>query len=580
MYRPVGTHVKTSLSPTPGWGDLLATAILALSIYSIVVTAKQWTASFQPNLPIDLALSALPLYTLFSLTRAIIAYLLSLLFSLTVGYWAAKSPRAAKLLLPILDIGQSIPVLGFLPGLVLGLVALFPNQSFGLELACILMIFTGQVWNLAFGYYAALKAIPDSFLELGAIAHLTPWQRWQRIELPFAATSLAWNSMMSMAGGWFFLTVCESFTIEGNAFRVPGLGSYMALALEKGDKTAILGGLCAMISIIMGLDFLVWRPILAWTRKFRLDEQSIEGVASIPFVELVLQDSRLLRFWNRRRKLQARRHRNQLPSLFPFSLPPWIHTVAHIGRLPAFVWLLKLCLVGVCIYTIRPLVLYVWEVPQTTWELVLSASGITLSRVLCALLLASLWTVPFGIWVGLSPRRTALLQPLIQVMASFPAPMLYPLVLFALHHLHIGLSFGSVILMLLGVQWYVLFNVLAGATTISGELRDACNLMHVSTTKTWKVLYLPSILPSLITGWITAAGGAWNASIIAEYVLYDGKISKVLGIGSVISEATATGDFHLLAVSLIMMVCMVLFFNKWVWRRLYAYTERRFKIER
>lgn len=581
MFRTSWT-VSASGKSTSSWGDLLVVGLLALLIYSIVSLAQQWSGHLEPDLAIDLSLWALPQYALYSLSRALTAYLLSLIFSLTFGYWAAKSKAAAQIILPLLDIGQSIPVLGFLPGLVLGLMALFPDRNLGLEIACILMIFTGQVWNLAFGYYASLKAIPASFFELSRISHLSAWQQFRKIELPFSATNLAWNSLMSMAGGWFFLTVCESFTVSGRSFRVPGLGSYMAVALEKGDTPAIVAGLCAMILLIVGMDFLIWRPILAWTRKFRLDEQASDVIGDVPFVEILLKESYMvrsfLRWWQSLEILEGYKVKFMRTRFFPFHLglgAQWKRLAS-----PRFFLFLRLLLFAWVAYHLLPFAHWIQEVSREEARQVLFASFSTFFRVLAALVLATLWTVPFGIWVGLSPRRTRFLQPFIQVAASFPAPMLYPLVLYVLTHFHIGLSWGSILLMLLGVQWYILFNVLAGASTISNELRDACHLMHLSTFSTWRSLYLPSVLPSLITGWVTAAGGAWNASIIAEYVLYKGTIHQVEGLGALINVCTSTGNFHLLAVSLLAMVTMVIVCNKWIWRKLYGIAERRYKFDR
>lgn len=578
MFRTSWT-VSPSGKSTGSWGDLLVIGLLGLAIYSMVMLAAQWSGQLQPNLTINLSLWALPRYGLYSMSRALAAYFLSLVFSLTIGYWAAKSRSAAQILLPLLDIGQSIPVLGFLPGLVLGMVALFPNQNLGLELACILMIFTGQVWNLAFGYYASLLAIPASFFELSRISRLTWWQRLRRIELPFCATSLAWNSLMSMAGGWFFLTVCESFTVSGTSFRVPGLGSYMAVAMEKGETPAIIGGLCAMIALIVGMDFLFWRPMLAWTRKFRLDEQAGQLPTDVPFVEILLKESHMVRFllrWWQTSMLHNRPSRK----VWTFALPVFIGQYWKKWASPQLFLFLRLILFAWLAYRLLPFSHWIQGISVEESKQVLSASLATFLRVLAALGLATVWTVPFGIWVGLSPRRTQVLQPVIQVLASFPAPMLYPLVLYVLTHFQIGLAWGSIVLMLLGVQWYVLFNVLAGASTISNELRDACRLMRLSSFTTWKSLYLPSVLPSLITGWVTAAGGAWNASIIAEYVLYKGDVHKVNGLGALINESTSSGDFHLLAISLLAMVLMVIVCNKWIWRKLYGFAERRYKFDR
>lgn len=567
--------------------DLFFLGLIGFLIYGTIVTAQRWVGDYQPITEIDLSFSALPKYFIYSLFRASLAYLFSLLFSLTIGYLAARYRRAEQVLLPLLDIGQSIPVMGFMPPLVLGFVSLFSEYNLGLELACILMIFTGQVWNLAFGFYSSMKGVPKNFHEMSANANLTRWQKFVLVELPFSASGLAWNSLMSMAGGWFFLAACEAFTLGGNKFRLPGLGSYMAVASEQGDDLAKVGGLIAMMILILGMDFIVWRPIIAWTRRFRLDESN-EAVQEIPFMQLLLQESKLVRlidrylrfiwyprFYGGTKKRKSRLDRLWLvKGLKKINEIEWLNHFQVFGRM-----FILLCIIFV-LWVISKIFNYIEGVTLDEALLIVKSSGLTLLRVLGCLLISVIWTVPFGLWVGLSPRRTRFFQPLIQLAASFPVPLLYPTIVAVLMFVGVGLGVGSAILMLLGVQWYVLFNVLAGASMISRELRETFLLLGVSRFDTWKNLYIPSILPNLVTGLVTAAGGAWNASIIAEYLQFKNQNFSTIGLGALISEATAQGNYSLLAGSLLAMVIVVVSFNRIIWHQLFDWVDRRFKFER
>lgn len=577
-------------------GDFLVIGFFIFLIYGSVLTAQRWSADLQTQTQIDLDFGSLPLYGIYSLFRASIAYFLSLTFSLVVGYLAAKYKTMEQIILPLLDMAQSIPVLGFLPGLVLGFLSVFSQSNVGLELACILMIFTGQVWNLTFSFYASLKNVPVSFYELGQNINLSGLQKFTNIELPFSASGLAWNSLMSMAGGWFFLTVCEAFTLGGRDFRLPGLGSYMALAIEKGDSNAMIAGFLAVIVLVSGMDFIIWRPIIAWTRRFRLDEQN-EAAQDIPFVQLLLQESRVVRaieqffvelaekFSSASRdsdkkalsniaELTSLRRRRQkyfsfLDGVFEF-LAEW----KFFSRLILSVAALA------SLWIIFKIFLYLENLSQAEIMLIIQSTLATFLRVMAAVLVSTLWTVPFGLWVGLSAARTRFFQPIIQVAASFPAPMLYPLALLILDKVGVPLAMGSAVLMLLGVQWYVLFNVLAGATMISRELIETFTLVGLSKKDTWLNLYLPSILPSLVTGWVTAVGGAWNASIVAEYIPYKGETRTTLGLGALINEATSKGNFSLLVGAMLAMTIVVTLWNRLLWFRVFNWVEQRFKFER
>lgn len=583
----ISTTIKRPIFKTFHFVDLFVIGLIGFLIYGSVLTAQRWTGELQPRIDIELSYWALPKYGILSLTRASLAYLLSLLFSLIFGYLAARYRRAEQLILPLLDIGQSIPVVGFLPGLVLGLLSLFSESNLGLELACILMIFTGQVWNLAFSFYSSMKGVPKSFHELSANVSLSWRQKFLLVELPFSASGLAWNSLMSMAGGWFFLTVCEAFTLGGKEFRLPGLGSYMAVAIEQGSIKAMLGGFVAMIILIIGMDFVVWRPIIAWTRRFRLDETP-DAYQEIPFMQLLLKESKIVMVVDRLLKFiwhpqfhgpKKKKKRNPIDAWMGQQIQR-LDQVEWLSHFKVFGRLFILINVIFVLWVTSKIFNFLEGVTLDEGFLILKSGGLTLLRVLGCLLVSALWTVPFGLWVGLSTKRTQFFQPLIQLAASFPAPILYPLVLIFFQYFDIGLGVGSGVLMLLGVQWYVLFNVLAGATMISRELQETFLLVGLSKTDTWKNLYIPSILPNLVTGLVTAAGGAWNASIVAEYIHYKHQVHTTMGLGALISEATSQGNYSLLAGSLVAMMIIVVGFNRLVWHRIYDWVDRRFRFER
>ena len=576
------TQIKYRSLPS----DILVLAILAAVIYSLVAFGREWQAAFNPSVSIDLSVWAIPKYAIFSALRGLTAFLVSLLFTFVVGFWAAKSSRAEKILIPVLDIFQSIPVLGFLPGLVLVLISIFPTTNTGLELASIIMIFTGQVWNMTFSFYASLKSLPSDFNEVSQIVGLNPWTKLLRVELPFSMTNLVWNSLMSLSGGWFFLSVCEAFTLGDQNYRLPGLGAYMSVAVQSGDGRAMLLGVAAMAGLIVLMDMLLWRPILAWAHQFRLED--IPGLAAPdPLMKNLLRESAILNWFTlylRRRALRKKILMDQ-----EVTTPPnRFKKLTQLDLLKFFEnrWFSKgamglvysLCLLIIVLGTAR-LVGLLTQVPAEQWKMVLNGTFFTLVRVVGCLLVGSLWTVPVAIWIGTSAQRLRFAQPLIQVLASFPAPMLYPLALSLFLWLQIPFGLGSMLLMLLGVQWYILFNVLAGAMRIPQELEYAMKVIGSGRTEKWFKLYFPSVFPSLVTGWVTAAGGAWNASIVAEYVLYKGHVLTTLGLGSIISQAAFSKSFPLLAASLTVMVAVVVILNRTVWAKIYFLAQNRYRLD-
>lgn len=575
--------------------------VMGTAIYGVVSMGREWQGEFHPVTTISLSFWALPKYALLSAMRGVAAYVISLLFTLIVGYAAAKSKPAEKIIVPLLDILQSIPVLGFLPGLVLGLIALFPQTNTGLELAAVIMIFTGQVWNMTFSFYSSVKSLPTDFNEASTVIGFNWFQKLLRVELPFSAVNLAWNSLMSMAGGWFFLSVCESFPLGSREFRLPGIGSYMAVAIKEGDRTAMILAVVTMVFLIVTIDFLIWRPILAWVQRFRLED--VAGAApEEPLMQVVIRESRILRWLKLTlRHFELQRIEKGFNGIEVYEADP-IVAFRHSTRIRLLLlrkgfkkgyqqivhsryllkvlrWAIQLGIIAFIYWCVYGLFKILITVSISEWIILLRNTFWTFLRVCLALILSSLWAVPVGIWIGMSARRVRLFQPIIQVLASFPAPMLYPLVLALLFRLNVSFDLASMILMLLGVQWYVLFNVLAGALRIPQELGYALSLMETSRWDRWKTLYIPSVFPSLVTGWVTAAGGAWNASIVAEYLQYRGQVLQAGGLGATISVAAANQDFRTLAASLTIMVLVVVLLNRTVWARIYRMAQTRYRLD-
>ena len=561
----------------PGIADLLLLAAVPALVFAMVRQAQAWSGALRPTVEIELSARALPGYAALSLGRGLAAYALSLVFSLGYGYWAAKDRVAERVLIPALDILQSIPVLGFMPGLVLGLVALFPGTNAGLELASILMIFTGQAWNMTFSFYYALRSLPRDLVEVATLNRFGWWQRFRWVELPFSAIGLVWNSMMSMAGGWFFLMVSEAFVLGDHDFRLPGLGSYMSVAVARGDGRAMAAAVLAMTTMIVLLDQLLWRPVVVWAQKFRLEDSGQVEAMESWFLDL-LRRSRALPWLSR-----LGRHAGGVVGARLRGLLPARATAARGRRDRAATWLSYLlfaALLAVLVLGAAGLLGLLRPVPAAAWLSIGGAALLPLARVLAATALGTLWSLPAGLAIGLSPRLSRVLQPVVQVVASFPAPMLFPAVVGVLAAAGVGLGWGSVVLMLLGTQWYVLFNVVAGASAIPADLREAARLYRFGVLQRFRALYLPAVFPYLVTGWVTAAGGAWNASVVSEYMSLRGSVHATAGLGARISLAAAAGDFPTLAAAVVVMALVVVLFNRTVWRRLHRLAEERYSLAR
>jgi NitT/TauT family transport system permease protein len=553
--------------------DVAIAVGLAGLLYGLSKVGNEWTGQLRRTVEIDLSPLALPRYAFFSLSRGLFAYLLSLSFTLVYGYWAAKDRVAERVLMPLLDVLQSIPVLGFMPGLVLALVGAFPHSNVGLEMAAVLMIFTGQAWNMTFSFYHSLRAVPREQIEVATLYRFGWWRRLHEVELPFATTGLVWNSMMSMAGGWFFLMINEAFQLGDRDFRLPGLGSYMSVAAAKHDVHAMVWAIVAMIVMIVVLDQLLWRPLVVWAQKFRVEEGGGQEAMSSWFYDF-LRRSRVLPFLRglfrraRARAPEARRVQPAAPALGLSTGP----ARAIASRVLFAILVLVLGFGG------YKLVLLFRTIHPAAWIRLGGMGLLTLGRVITATVVGTLWALPAGIAVGLSPRLSRVVQPIAQVAASFPAPMLFPVVIGALDAMNVAPGWGSIVLMLLGTQWYIFFNVIAGTVTIPADLREAAESYHFNLSQRFRAVYLPAVFPYLVTGWVTATGGAWNASIVAEYSKEHS--AQTAGLGSEISTAAASADFPLLAASVAVMSVLVVLFNRTVWHACYRLAERRYSLDK
>jgi len=554
--------------------DLLMFGAGIALFYGLLVVGRTWLGPFTPEVEISRSPLALPAYAGYSLLRITIAYVLSLAFTLVYGYIAAYNPRAERFMIPLLDVLQSIPVLSFLPGVMLAMVALFPGRQLGVEAGAILLIFTGQVWNMAFSFYASLKSIPNEMREAAKIYRFSWWQRFIQMELPYAAIGLVWNSMMSVAGGWFFLMACEMFVLGARDFRLPGLGSYLQTAASAGDTPSILWGVATMIAVIVLLDQFVWRPVIAWAEKFKVEQVESTDAPQSWVLDLIRHSGSLARI----RKSTVTPLREHLMSYF--ARPGSTEEAEPVS--PWKIWLARLlavALLGGMGYGLVRVGIILSGLQKA--ELREAGIGLvaTFVRVNLALLIGALWTIPAGVAIGFNPRLARIAQPLAQIAASVPATALFPVVLLLLIRIGGGLGVGSIVLLLLGTQWYILFNVIAGAIAIPTDLKECCSVFRLEGLQRWKKLILPGIFPYLVTGMVTASGGAWNASIVAEYFHFKGHIYTTAGLGATISQATDQGNFDLLLAATMMMAATVVTINRLVWRRLYALAETRYRLE-
>jgi NitT/TauT family transport system permease protein len=571
-----------SLVTARTWPFLIDVGVGACGIaffMAILHMAAYWMQTPVPVAHISHSIGALPVYAFYSIVRMGIAYLLSLVFAIAYGYTAAYNPRVEAWMIGVLDILQSIPVFSFLPPVVLAMVALVPGHQLGIEMGVILLIFTGQVWNLAFSFYSSLKTIPREMEETSRIYRYSAWQRFWQLEMPYAAIGLVWNSIVSVAGGWFALMICETFTMGEHNFQLPGLGSYIQSATDSGDMRALVSGIAAVILIVIATDQLVWRPLIAWSDKFKFEQVESASRVTSPILELLRRSSLFTslpgRIW---RSFEEPIYRRMARTRECRVVHPLDEGQTRPNSSVGF-WALAVAAIAVAGWGATRAFLMIETVTWPEIRLLLEGAGATFLRVNAALLISAAWTVPAGVAIGFSPRLARTVQPLAQIMASVPATAFFPILMIGLVKIGGGLGIGSIALMLLGTQWYILFNVIAGATSIPSDLREVSSLYRFTRWQRWTRLILPGIFPYLITGMVTASGGAWNASVMAEYCHVKGHTLETIGLGAQIDAATDSGRFPIVLLATIFISLMVVTMNRLLWRRLYRLAETRYKLE-
>jgi NitT/TauT family transport system permease protein len=539
--------------------------------------AHQMVASFVPAQPPEISLSPalLPLYTLRTVMRMLAALVASLVFTFTYATLAAKSRRAEMVLIPILDALQSVPILGYLSFTVVFFVSLFPGNVLGPELAAIFAIFTSQAWNMAFSFYQSLRNIPGDLDEASRSFRASDWQRFWRLEVPFAMPGLIWNMMMSMSGGWFFVVAAEAISVGDLRIALPGVGSYVARAIEQRDLTAVGWAIAAMTIAIMVYDQLLFRPMVAWADKFRFEQTAAQTVPRSWVLEL-FRRSRLARRVGE--PLGMGLHKVARARLaLPWRIHPPTNWSPRRGIVDA-VW--YGLLIGVLAYIGWALLPGVGSI--LSWEdfgIAASNGALTLLRVAVLIVLASAIWVPVGVVVGLRPKLTEKIQPIAQFLAAFPANLLFPVAVFLLLRFDLPPKIWLTPLMILGAQWYILFNVIAGASAFPSDLREAAASFRVRPWRWWREVMLPGILPYYVTGAITASGGAWNASIVSEAVSWGPTRLSASGLGAYIAQMTEAGDYPRIALGVVIMSLLVIAMNRLLWRPLYLFAERRARLD-
>jgi NitT/TauT family transport system permease protein len=560
----------------PNIWDLVALILVIGAMVLIVYGGEQTVAplSTLEIAPVSLDPANLPLYALRTTMRMLLAIVCSIVFTFIYATLAAKSRRAEMVLIPLLDILQSVPILGFLTFTVVFFMNLFPGRVLGAELACVFAIFTSQAWNMTFSMYQSLRNVPKDLEEAAQSFHLSGWQRFWRLDVPFAMPGLIWNTMMSMSGGWFFVVASESITVGNTTVTLPGIGSYVALAIQKQNLAAIGYAILTMLLVIIAYDQLLFRPVVAWADKFRFEQTAS---ATMP-------TSWMLDLFRRTRALRALTYPlaalNKVISSWHLAIPGRLRKPARSGRPSRIVdaaWL-ALIIASTGYTAWRS---YQYLSASLNVSDVLTAVGygfVTLLRVIVLIALATLIWVPIGVWIGLRPRLAERIQPLAQFLAAFPANLAFPVFVVIIVRYGLNPNIWLSPLMILGTQWYILFNVIAGASAFPTDLREAAGSFHLSGWRWWMKVILPGIFPYYVTGAITASGGSWNASIVAEVASWGDTHLTATGLGAYIAIATEAGDFPRVVLGIAIMCVLVTLFNRLLWRPLYAFGERRLRL--
>jgi NitT/TauT family transport system permease protein len=563
--------------PALRWPDVVVAAGLLALLFGLLRLAPALNAPFLPKTApsaVSTDPANLPYYAVRSLLRMFIALILSVLFTFVYATAAARLRRLEKVLIPLLDILQSVPVLGFLSVTVTAFINLFPGSELGLECASIFAIFTSMAWNMTFAFYHSLISQPRDLDEASRILRLTRWERFWRLDVPSGMIPLVWNGMMSFGGAWFFLAASEAISVLNHQYALPGLGSYTAAAIAQGNLGEVGYAIIAQLTLVLGVNFLFWRPITAWAERFRVEEsESAEKPRSV--VLDVLRRSDVPELLSRPLKPVGR----LLDRITrPFGLAEHPLAVSRARERTGDVFFGGVLAVVVIYGAVRALGYVKGTTGLGEFGYAFALGAATFARVMFLVAVATVVWVPIGVWIGMDPKVTRFAQPIVQVLAGFPANFLFPFATVVFVAWHIPLDVGAVLLMALGAQWYILFNVIAGASAIPSDLREAMTSLRVSGWLRWKRFILPSIFASYVTGGITAAGGAWNASIVAEVVIYGHNHLTATGLGAYIAEATATGDFPKILVGISVMSIYVVATNRLLWRRLYALAERRYSL--
>lgn len=576
----IGTFPSRSALARPGRNPaadvvvfLGAAALLWLIVRVAQGTTVPWTVENAPA-SVSTDPAELPYYAARSLLRMFVALGLSVVFTFVYATAAARLRRAEKVLIPLLDVLQSVPILGFLSITVTGFIALFPGSQLGLECASIFAIFTSQAWNMTFAFYHSLVSQPRELDEAARLLRLSRWQRFWRLDVPSGMIPLVWNGMMSFGGGWFFLTASEALSVNGHQVALPGIGAFVAAASGNGQLNMVLLAVVVMIVLVVGVNVLFWRPLTAWAERFRVEDS--EGAEAPRSVTLdLLRRSRIAHLVG----VPVRRAIYPVDRVMaPTGVAEYPLHVSPVRRRVGD-WIFAFA-VGVVIaygvYRAAGFIAHTVGFGEVGHALLLGL--VTFLRVLVVVAVSTLIWVPVGVWIGMNPRVCRLAQPIVQVLASFPANFLFPIVTVVLLATSISLNWGGILLMALGAQWYILFNVIAGASAIPNDLREASANLQLPLILRWRSLILPAIFASYVTGGITAAGGAWNASIVAEVVSYHNTTLSATGLGAYIKNATANGNSGQILVGVVVMSFYVVGMNRLFWRRLYALAERRFSL--
>jgi NitT/TauT family transport system permease protein len=561
----------------PNYWDVIALPLVLGTVILVAWVSQQMNVPYRPGQPLPISLDPryLPEYGLRSALRMALALAASLMFSLAYAALAAKSRRAEKLLIPVLDILQSVPILGFLSITVTGFIALFPGRLLGYECAAIFAIFTSQAWNMTFSLYQSFISVPQELREAARMYHLSAWQSFWQLEVPFALPHLFWNMMMSVSGGWFFVVASEAISVAGQTVLLPGIGSYIALAIDRRDLAAVGYAILAMLVFILIYDQLLFRPLLAWAQRFKVEAIGQDEIEP-PWFLRMLQRARLFdllrALFDGMAVLASRARRAvprpQRPLRVRFPEPRWLDlgwsAILVVGTLAA----------------LAHIVLFVRSEAGVQEVLhVLTLGLITLLRVVVLIALAALIWVPIGVWIGLRPRIARRVQPVVQFLSAFPANLFFPVVVSAIVTYHLDVEVWVSPLMILGTQWYILFNVIAGTLALPTDFQFVASNLGVSRWLWWRRLVLPGIFPAFVTGAVTASGGSWNASIVAEVVKWGDTTLVATGIGAYIAQETEKGDFPRIALGITVLCLYVLLFNRLLWRRLYVLAEERLRLD-